>query len=55
MALLWYLKPKDGLLDPKSSLSLSVPSRAIARVNQEVQEAMNSKEGKKCGPYGKYV
>ena len=54
MALLRYLKPKDGLPDPKDSLSLTVPSRAIARANQEVEEAMSSKEGEKGGPYGKY-
>ena len=54
MALLRYLKPRDGLPDPKGSLSLSVPSQAIARANREVQEAMNSKGRKKRGPYGRY-
>ena len=54
MALLRYLKPRDGLPDPKGSLSLSVPSQVIARANREVQEVMNSKGGKKRGPYGRY-
>lgn len=61
MALLKYLKPcsKDGLPDPKGSLSAVVPSRAIARANQEVQQTLadqSDKSGrKKRGPYKKYV
>ena len=49
-----YLKSRDGFPDPRSSLSLTIPSQAIARVNQEVQEAMNSKEGNQCGSYERY-
>ena len=39
IALLQYLQRKDGLLDPKGSLSSTIPPQAIARVNQEVQSA----------------
>ena len=34
MALLWYLQRKDGLPDPKGSLSSTMPPQAIARANQ---------------------
>ena len=54
MALLRYLKPRDGLPNPKGSLSLSVTSPVIARANREVQEAITSKEGKKRGLYERY-
>ena len=36
MALLRYLQAKDGLPDPKRSLSLSIPSRAIAAAKEKV-------------------
>ena len=39
MALLRYLQRKDGLPDPKGSLSSEVPAATIARANQEVQAA----------------
>ena len=68
MALLKYLKPcsKDGLPDPKGSLSTVIPSRAITRANQEVQQAIadrsdeqnveqSGKSKKKRGPYKKCV
>ena len=53
MALLRYLKPRDGLPDPRGSLSSSMPSQAIAQANREVQEAIQSDKGKR-GPYKKY-
>ena len=68
MVLLKYLKPcsKDGLPDPKGSLSTVIPSRAIARANQEAQQAIadqsdeqsveqSGKSKKKRRPYKKYV
>ena len=42
-----YFKPKDGLPDPKGSLSRSLPSHAIALVNKEVAKAINEKGGTK--------
>ena len=48
MALLKYLKlsSKDGLLDPKGSLSAVISLRAIARANQEVQRAIVDRSDK---------
>ena len=54
MALLRFFKPVDGLPDPKGSLSLSVPSRAIASANREVLNSI-SKAGKKRDPYRRYI
>ena len=51
MALLRYLKPRDGLPDPRGALSLSMPSQAIAEANREVQEATSKA---KRGPYKRY-
>ena len=31
----WYLKPIDGLPEPKESLSTTIPSAAIASANRE--------------------
>ena len=53
MALLKYLVPKDGLPDPKGSLSQSIPSRAIAAANNEVTKATSGAMNK-CGPYRRY-
>ena len=39
MALLRYLQCKDGLPDPKGSISSGVPAAAISGVNQQVQAA----------------
>ena len=39
MAPLRYLKPTDGLPDPKDSLSSSMQPQANAQVNEEVKEA----------------
>ena len=52
MALLRYFKKRDGLPDPKGSLSHTIPSRAISMANSEVTEAMTG--DKKRGPYKKY-
>ena len=49
MALLRYLKPRDGLPDLRGSLSSLMPSQAIAQANREVQEAIQSDT-----PYKKY-
>ena len=54
MALLRFFKPVDGLPDPKGSLSISLPSGAIASANREVLELSASEVGKKRGPYKKY-
>ena len=53
MALLKYLVPKDGLPDPKGSLSQSIPSRAIAAANDEVTKATSGAMNKR-GPYRRY-
>ena len=49
MSLLKYLKLRDGLPDPKGSLSNSVASSAIAMANKEVEKEIAKK--KKRGPY----
>ena len=55
MSIRKYFKPKDGLPDPKGSLSCILPSQAIAVANKEVEKIMNEKGGtKKCGQYGRY-
>ena len=53
MFLLRYFKPKDGLPDPRGTLSSSIPAAAIAQANKEVQRATSS-EKQKRGPYKKY-
>ena len=51
MSIRRYFKPKDGLPDPKESLSCSLPSQAIALVNKKV---INEKGGsKKRSQYGR--
>ena len=42
---------KDGLPDPKGSLSTSLLSKAIALANKEVEKVITSEEGKKRGQY----
>ena len=59
MSLLKYFKQKDGLPDPKGSLSHTVPSRAIARANREVEVELaaarrEESRSKKRGPYKRY-
>ena len=49
-----FFKPVDGLPDSKGSLSLSVPSQAIASANWEVLKS-TSEVGKKRGPYNHSV
>ncbi len=53
MALLKYLKPRDGLPNPKGTLSQTLPSRAIEAANREVVQA-TSEAGRKRGPYKRY-
>ena len=53
MALLRYLKPTDGLPDPKGSLSSSMHLQAISQANKEVRESMKS-VSRKRGPYQVY-
>ena len=45
-----YLQPKDGLPDPRSALSLAVPSQAIDEANRDVHEATSNKnrDYKRC-------
>ena len=58
MALLRYLQRKDGLPDPKGSLSSKVPAATIVHPNQEVQAASETdtqvREGRKRGAYHHY-
>ncbi len=53
MALLRYLRPVDGLPDPRGSLSSSIPTQAITEVNKEVQKAICEARGRR-GAYQKY-
>ena len=53
MSLRRYLRPKDGLPNPRGSLSSSMSSIAIAQANKEVQEILKPKE-KKRGKYNKF-
>ena len=56
MALLKYLKVnKDRLPNPNGSLSGTIPSRAIAQANLEVQQLLSQENRGKRGPYKKYV
>ena len=43
MSILSYFKPKDGLSDPKGSLSSILPSQAIALANKEVEKVISEK------------
>ena len=43
MLLLRYLKQKDGLPDPKASLTSKVPTRVVVRANREVEAELVSK------------
>jgi len=49
MALLRWLKPENGLPDPRGSLSSSIPSQAIAAANQEVEEAIHTTSSGETG------
>ena len=53
MSLLRNLKPRDGLPDPNGSLSQSVPSLAIAAVNEEVKKVKSGV--KRRGLYRRYT
>ncbi len=48
------MKPVCGLLDPRGSLTSSIPAQAIAEANKEVQKATWSVAGGKRGPYKRY-
>jgi len=54
MALLRWLQPRNGLPDPRGSLSSSIPSQAIAAANQEVEEAIRTASSGKRVPYRQY-
>ena len=54
MALLRYLKPSNGLLDPRGSLLSIISSDVINEMNEEVEEATSHAPSKKCGPYEKF-
>ena len=47
MSILSYFKPKDGLPDPKGSLSSILPSQAIALANKEVEKVISEKDDTK--------
>ena len=51
MLMLNYLKSKDGLRDPKDSLSQCLSSRAIAAANSEVAKEIGGSATKKRGEY----
>ena len=55
MSLRQYFKSRDGLPDPKGSLSSRLPSLAIASANREVQKVLEKSQNpaKKRGPYKK--
>ena len=53
MSLLRYLKPIDGLPDPKGYLSTTMSREDITAANQEVQKELNAT--KKRGQYKKYT
>ena len=53
MALLRWLQPRNGLPDPRGSLSSSKPSQAIAAANREVEAIRTASSGKRA-PYGHY-
>ena len=56
MALLKYLKAsKDGLPDPKGSLSSAIPTRVIAEANREVKQLLSHANGGKRRSYKRYV
>ena len=48
MTLRQYFQPRDGLPDPKGSLSSILTSKAISSANREVEAALKAKrsEGK---------
>ena len=54
MALLRYLKPTNGLPDPRGSLSTAMSREAIAAANEEVEKELNAAT-KKRGQYKKYT
>ena len=53
MSIRKYFKLRDGLPDPKGSLSASIPAEAISLANTEVQKVIDSKKANKRGPYTK--
>ena len=42
MSLRHYFKPRDGLPDPKGSLSRQLSSEAITQANREVEKALSA-------------
>ena len=57
MSIRRFFRPKDGLPDPRGSLSLSVPSEVIALANREVKRflASETETGKKRGQYKRWA
>ena len=52
MAMLKYLVSKDGLPNPRGSLSAEIPSRVISQINREVAKtAKTSSVSTKRGSY----
>ena len=55
MSLWRYLKPANGLPDPRGSFSTAISPDVIREMNEEVEEATRcTAEGKKRGPYKTY-
>ena len=55
LSLLNYFKRKKDLPNPRGSLSSTIPARAIALANCEVQEEIRRGKENKRGPYNKLV
>ena len=53
MSIKKYFKPREGLPDPRGSISASISTRAIHLANLEVEKAVNAEKVKWCGPYNK--
>ena len=54
MALLRYMRPVDGLPDPRGQLFLTLPSSSIAEANRLVQEVTKEAAKQKREPYKTY-
>ena len=55
MSLLCYLKPINGVPDPKGPLSSSILSSVIVEANNRMQEAERAEKSKKRSPYQSYL
>ena len=49
-----YFRPSNGLPEPNGSLSLHIPSQAIALANKEVEKVLNEDSEVDKTKHGKY-